>query len=58
MRAGCDAFGIRIAEGDDGHDALAELLDNPWSRPEVRYAGAIPLARLDGLADLEAAGTP
>ena len=53
MRAGCDAFGIRVAEGDD---ALAELLDNPWSRPEVHYAGGIQLAGRGALDDLDGPG--
>jgi hypothetical protein len=44
----CDALGVKIAEGPAGIDALAEILDNAWSRPAVPYAAAVQVLKLAG----------
>ncbi len=49
-RDGCAAIGVRIGTGPDGDDTLAGLLDSPWWRPEVHYAGGLRLIRLAGPA--------
>jgi hypothetical protein len=48
LAAACAAMGVKIADGPDGVDALAALLDNPWDRPAVPYAAAVQLVRLGG----------
>jgi hypothetical protein len=44
----CHAMGVEIAEGPAGIDALAEILDNAWSRPAVPYAAGVQVLRLAG----------
>ena len=44
----CHAMGVRIAEGPEGVDALAGLLDAPWDRPAVPYAATVQVLRLAG----------
>jgi hypothetical protein len=44
----CHAMGLKIAEGPEGVDALAELLDNPWSRPVVPYAAGVQVVESAG----------
>jgi GNAT superfamily N-acetyltransferase len=44
----CHAMGIKFADGSVGIDALAELVDNPWSRPAVPYAARVQVLKLAG----------
>jgi hypothetical protein len=44
----CHALGVKIAEGPEGIDALAEILDNPWTRPAVPYAAGVQVLKLAG----------
>ena len=41
----CHAMGVKVAEGPEGIDALAELVDNPWSRPAVPYAARVQVLK-------------
>jgi hypothetical protein len=44
----CHAMGVKIAEGPEGIDALAKILDNPWTRPAVPYAAGVQVLKLVG----------
>lgn len=46
----CHAVGVRVPTDSGRVDFLAELLDNPWSRPAVPYAAAIQVIKLAGAA--------
>ncbi len=44
----CQAMGLKTLVGSERVDRLAELVDNPWIRASVPYAGKIQLIRLGG----------
>jgi hypothetical protein len=48
LASACAAMGVRVPDGPEGVDALAELLDNAWHRPEVGYAAGIQVVGLAG----------
>jgi hypothetical protein len=61
----CHAMGVRVAEGSEGIDELAAILDNPWSRVAIPFAAAVQVVKpalspdaatmtfADGVADID-----
>jgi hypothetical protein len=45
------AMGVKLAEGPEGIDELAGILDNPWSRLAVPYAAGVQVLKLAGSPD-------
>jgi hypothetical protein len=48
LREACHASGLKLAEGPQGIDELARILDNPWDRATVPYAARVQVLRLAG----------
>jgi hypothetical protein len=51
LAEGPHALVVKVAEGPEGVDELAGILNNPWSHPAVPYAAGVQVLQLAGSPD-------